>query len=111
MKSRLIDGVEVQRSSGNVFSVLGLPDADTLTAKTSLVIEVRKAMRNRGLTHQDAAKRKGVTQPKVFDMMRRDFTYRSERKPMDRLTKLGYDIESSVKPVQATVGHLLLTGA
>ena len=92
MKSRLIDCVEVQRSSGNVFSDLGLPDADKLKIKTGLVIEIIKAIRHRGLTLQDAAKRMGVSQPKVSDMMRCDFSNLSERKLMDCLTRLGYDI-------------------
>ena len=92
MKSRLIDGVEVQRRSGNVFSDLGLPDADKLKIKTGLVIEIRKAMRHRGLTQQDATKRMGITQPKVSDMMRCDFSNLSERKLMDCLTRIGYDI-------------------
>jgi len=34
MKNRLIDGVEVQRGSGNVFADLGLPDADKLKIKS-----------------------------------------------------------------------------
>lgn len=42
------DGVEVQRSSGNVFADLGLPDADKLKIKTGLVIEIRKAMKRLG---------------------------------------------------------------
>ena len=108
MKSRLIDCVEVRRSSGNVFSDLGLSDADKLKIKTGLVIEIRRAMRNRGLTQQDAAKRMGITQPKVSDMMRGDFTNLSERKLMDCLTRLGYDIQISVRPAQAAVGHLVL---
>ena len=108
MKNRLIDGIEVQRGSGNVFADLGLPDADRLKIKTGLVIEIRKAMRNRGLTQQDAAKRMGITQPKVSDMMRGDFTNLSERKLMDCLTRLGYDIEISVRPAKAEIGHLRL---
>ena len=111
MKSRLIDGVAVQRGSGNVFADLGLPDPDKLKIKTGLVIEIRKAMRNRGLTQQDAAKCMGITQPKVSDMMRGDFTNLSERKLMDCLTRLGYDIEISVRPAQAAIGHLVLAVA
>ena len=37
-------------------------------------------MRNLGLTQQEAAKRMGITQPKVSDMMRGDFSKLSERK-------------------------------
>ncbi len=111
MKNRLVDGIEVQRGSGNVFADLGLPDADKLKIKTGLVIEIRKAMRNLGLTQQDAAKRMGITQPKVSDMMRGDFTNLSERKLMDCLTRLGYDIEISVRPAKAEIGHLILAAA
>ena len=108
MKSRLIKGVEVQSGSGNVFADLGLPDADKLKIKTGLVIEIRKAMRSRGLTQQAAAKRMGITQPKVSDMMRGDFTNLSERKLMDCLTRRGYDIEIRVRPAKADIGRLVL---
>ncbi|MBK8120487.1 MAG: XRE family transcriptional regulator [Sulfuritalea sp.] len=108
MKKRRIDGVEVQRGSGNVFADLGLPDADKLKIKSGLVIEIRKAMRRVGLTQQEAAKRMGITQPKVSDMMRGDFSNLSERKLMDCLNRLGYDIEIKVKPASEPVGHLLL---
>ena len=108
MKKRVIDGVNVQRSSGNVFADLGLPDADKLKIKSGLVIEIRKAMRQHGLTQQKAATRMGITQPKVSDMMRGDFSNLSERKLMDCLNRLGYDIEIKVKPTSDPVGHLML---
>lgn len=109
MVNRLIKGMDVQRGSGNVFADLGLPDADKLRIKTSLVIQIRKAMRSCGLTRQTAAKRMGITQPKVSDMMRGDFTNLSERKLMDCLTRLGYDIEIRVRPAKADIGHLVLS--
>ncbi len=108
MKKRVIDGVEVQRSSGNVFADLGLPDADKLKIKTGLVIEIRKAIRQQGLTQHEAATRMGITQPKVSGMMRGDFSNLSERKLMDCLNRLGYDIEIKVKPASDPVGHLML---
>ena len=108
MKKRLIDGVEVKRSSGNVYADLGLPDAEKLKIKTGLVIEIRKAIRRSGLTQQEAAKRMGITQPKVSDMLRGDFSNLSERKLMDCLNRLGYDIEIKLKPASRAVGHLLL---
>lgn len=108
MKKRVIDGVEVQRSSGNVFADLGLPDADKLKIKSGLVIEIRKAMRQQELTQQEAAKRMGITQPKVSDMMRGDFSNLSERKLMDCLNRLGYDIEIKVRPASDPIGHVML---
>jgi predicted XRE-type DNA-binding protein len=111
MKTRLIDGVEVHQGSGNVFADLGLADAEKLKIKTGLVIEIRKAMRSLGLTQQEAAKRMGITQPKVSDMMRGDFSNLSERKLMDCLTRLGYDIEIKIRPANTEVGHLMLAWA
>lgn len=111
MKNRLIDGVQVQRGSGNVFADLGLADAEQLKIKTGLVIEIRKAMRQLGLTQQVAAKRMGITQPKVSDMMRGDFANLSERKLMDCLTRLGFDIEIKVRPAKTEMGHLILAVA
>jgi len=108
MQNRIIEGVEVQRSSGNVFADLDLADAEKLKIKTGLVIEIRKAMRALGLTQQAAAKRMGVPQPKVSAMMRGDFTNLSERKLMDCLNRLGYDIEIKVRPAAELIGHLTL---
>lgn len=108
MKMRKVEGIQVQRSSGNVYDDLGLPDAERLKIKTGLVVEIRKAVRRLELTQQQAAKRMGITQPKVSDMMRGDFSNLSERKLMDCLNRLGYDIEIKVKATAAPVGHLML---
>ena len=91
MKKRLINGIEVQRSSGNVYADLGLPDAEKLKIKTGLVIEIRKAMRRIGLTQQEAAKRMGITQLKVSDMMRGDFSNLPGPKLMDCVTRLKFE--------------------
>jgi predicted XRE-type DNA-binding protein len=111
MQKRNIDGVEIQRSSGNVFADLGLPEAEKLKIKTGLVVEIRKAMRALGLTQQAAAKRMGIPQPKVSRMMHGDFTNLSERKLMDCLNRLGYDIEIKVRPAAKPLGHLTLATA
>lgn len=108
MQKRTLNGIDVQRSSDNVYRDLGLPDAEKLKIKTGLVIEIRKAMRNLGLTQQAAAKRMGISQPKLSNMMNGDFSNLSERKLMDCLNRLGYDIQITVKPATAPVGHLIL---
>ena len=89
MKTRTVKGVEVKRSTGNVYADLGLADADKLKIKTGLVIEIRKAIAKIGLTQIDAAQRMGISQPKVSEMMRGNFANLSERKLMDCLTRLG----------------------
>jgi predicted XRE-type DNA-binding protein len=111
MKKIICNNMEFLISSDNVFADLGLPDAEKLKIKTGLVIEIREAMRYLGLTQQQAAKRMGLTQPKVSEMMRGNFANLSERKLMDCLNRLGYDIEITVKPAAEAVGHLTLVAA
>ncbi len=111
MNKRMIDGVEVEMSSGNVFADLDLPGADKLKIKSGLVIEITKAVRNLGLSQEEAGRRMGLPQPKLSGLFRGDFSNVSERKLMDCLNRLGYDIEIKVKPSTEPVGHLLLAVA
>jgi predicted XRE-type DNA-binding protein len=111
MAKRIIDGIEVEIGSGNVFADLGLPDAEKLKIKSGLVIEITKAVRKLGLTQDEAARRMGITQPKVSGMLRGDFSNLSERKLMDCLNRLGYDIEIKVRPAAEPLGHLVLAVA
>ena len=111
MTKRMIDGIEVEMGSGNVFADLGLPDAEKLKIKSGLVIEITRAMRRLNLTQKAAAEKMGVPQPKVSAMLHGDFSNLSERKLMDCLNRLGYDIEIKLKPTSAPVGHLILAFA
>jgi predicted XRE-type DNA-binding protein len=108
MQKRIIEGMEVQHGSGNVFADLGLPDAEKLKIKSGLVIEITRAVRRLGLTQEEAGRRMGIPQPKVSGMMRGDFANLSERKLMECLNRLGYDIEIKVRPAAESVGHLTL---
>jgi predicted XRE-type DNA-binding protein len=111
MAKRIIDGIEAEIGSGNVFADLGLPNAEKLKIKSGLVIEITKAVRKLGLTQDEAARRMGITQPKVSGLLRGDFSNLSERKLMDCLNRLGYDIEIKVRPSTEPLGHLVLAVA
>jgi predicted XRE-type DNA-binding protein len=65
-------------------------------------------VRRLGLTQQEAGRRMGLSQPKVSGLMRGDFANLSERKLMDCLTRLGYDIDIKVRPSKAPIGSLRL---
>ncbi|WP_028217604.1 helix-turn-helix domain-containing protein [Paraburkholderia oxyphila] len=108
MKKRVVEGIEVETGSGNVFADLGFADADKLKIKSGLVIEITKAVRKLGLTQEEAARRMGISQPKVSGLLRGDFSNLSERKLMECLNRLGYDVEIKVKPAAEPVGHLTL---
>ena len=108
MAKRRIEGIEIETSSGNVFADLGLADAEKLKIKSGLVIEITRAVRRLGLTQEEAGRRMGIAQPKVSAMMRGDFANLSERKLMECLNRLGYDIEIKVRPAAEPIGHLTL---
>jgi predicted XRE-type DNA-binding protein len=111
VEKRIIEGVEFEVGSGNVFADLGLPDAEKLKIKSGLVFEIAKAIRRLEPTQEQAARRMGIPQPKVSGLLRGDFANLSERKLMDCLTRLGYDIEITVKRAAAETGHLVLAVA
>ncbi len=111
MQKKIIEGVEVLSGSGNVYADLRLPDAAKHKVKSDLVIQIIKAIKRLGLTQQDAAKRMGVSQPKVSDMARGDFSNLSERKLMDCLNRLGYNIEIKVTPAEELRGNLVVAFA
>jgi len=111
MQKEVIAGVEVLRGSDNVFADLGLPNADKLKVKAGLVIEITRAIRRLGLTQETAAQRTGLTQPKVTSILRGDLANVSERKLMECLNRLGYDIEIRVKPAADEVGRLTVAVA
>lgn len=106
MAKRVIEGIEVEAGSGNVFADLGLRDANKLKIKSGLVIEITRAVRRLGLTQEEAGRRMGIAQPKVSALLRGDFANLSERKLMECLNRLGYDIEIKVKRTSGAVGHL-----
>jgi predicted XRE-type DNA-binding protein len=104
----MMEGIEIETSSGNVFADLGLADAEKLKIKSGLVIEITRAVRRLGLTQEEAGRRMGIAQPKVSGMMRGDFANLSERKLMECLNRLGYDIEIKVRPAAEPIGPLTL---
>jgi predicted XRE-type DNA-binding protein len=65
-------------------------------------------VRRLGLTQEEAGRRMGIPQPKVSGLMRGDFANLSERKLMDCLNRLGYDIEIKLVPSSLSVGQLRL---
>ena len=84
--------IEVTLNPGNVFADLDLPDAHKLKIKSGFVIQITKAVRKLGLSQHEAGHRMGLPQPQVSGLLRGDFSNVSERKLMDCLNRLGYDI-------------------
>ncbi|ULX53736.1 hypothetical protein A9P79_17415 [Cupriavidus taiwanensis] len=67
-----------------------------------------KGFGSAGVLEIEAAHRMGIPQPKVSGLLRGDFANLSERKLMDCLNRLGYDIEITVSPAPEPISHLTL---
>jgi predicted XRE-type DNA-binding protein len=63
---------KVTRSSGNVFLDLGFPphEASVMLLRAQLAEALRAWMEREGLTQAQAAKRLGISQPRVSEIMR-----------------------------------------
>jgi predicted XRE-type DNA-binding protein len=62
--------LKMERGSGNVFIDLGFPkeEAENLLLRSQLMSEIRDFAK--GLTQSQAAKRLGVTRPRITDLLR-----------------------------------------
>ena len=102
--------IPVQAGSGNVFADIGFAPAEAaeLTAKATLIIAIKNAIRRRRLTQSGAASLCGTDQPTLSKV----FRGRMESVTIDRLAlwlnALGQDVEITVKPAPASraQGHL-----
>lgn len=108
MKKISVAGVDAKISTGNVFADLNLADPEKLKIKAGLALQIKQSVQKNKMNQQDAALKMGISQAKVSNLMRGDFSGLSERKLMDCLNRLGYDIEIKVKKTTQEVGHLIL---
>ena len=92
--------IAFEKSSGNVFADIGLPNADEHLVKAKLVFKIDGLMRQRKLKQVEAARLFGVKQPDISKMLRGDFRQFSVERLMRFLVALGQDVEIVVKPRQ-----------
>lgn len=90
--------IAFERSSGNVFADIGLPNAEDHLIKAQLVFKIEGLMKARGLKQVDAAKVLGVKQPDISKMLRGEFRQFSVERLLRFLVALGQDVEIVVRP-------------
>src|SRR5438477_11870005 len=90
--------IKVEAGSGNVFADLGLPDAKELELKVRLAVEVNRALDERELSQDKAAKVLRIRQPHVSDLVRYRLDRFSVERLMDFLTRLGKDVQIRIAP-------------
>jgi len=90
--------IKVYEGSGNGFADLGLPNPEERLLKASIVSELQRLIKQRGLTQVKAAKLIGIHQPDLSLLLRGDFDDYSVGRLMKMLTVFEQDIEIVMKP-------------
>ncbi len=97
----------IEKSSGNVFADIGLPDSARELMKARLALQIYRLIKARGLTQAEAAKLLGTTQPQMSALMRLRSASVSVGRLMEFLTLLGQDVEVTVKPARRRTPGLM----
>ncbi len=97
--------IQFEKSSGNVYKDLDLPDAEELFLKATLGFEVFQIIEKRKLTQTEAAKILGVKQPEISRLKKGKFNHYSLERLMTFLNRLNHDIEIRIIPSAGKEGQ------
>jgi predicted XRE-type DNA-binding protein len=91
--------LKIEKGSGNVFRDLGFPpeEAQNLLVRADLMIEVERYVKQSGLTQKEAAKRLGITQPRLNDLLRGKIHKFSLDALVNMLSRVGRRVSVKVK--------------
>lgn len=100
MKTRVINGIEIEESTGNVYADLDMPDAEEMLVKSQLAMKIGEIIKARRWTQQQAAEVLGIPQPKLSKMLRGQFRGISQAKMLECLKLLGRDVRIVIGPAR-----------
>jgi len=89
--------VVAERSSGNVFADLGLPNAEDRLTKAELARKISEIIVKRRLTQMEAGELLGIDQPKISALVRGRLGGFSLERLVRFLTVLGRDVETGMR--------------
>lgn len=98
----------VEKSSGNIFADLGLPNPERELLKTRLTLQIYEIITQRGLTQAEAGRILGIKQPHVSALMRNRSGNFSLERLMEFLTALDRDVVISIRPKRKAHAELSL---
>jgi predicted XRE-type DNA-binding protein len=96
---------QITESGGNVFADIGLPDADELDLKASLVFKIADVMDSRQLTQTAAAKLTGLSQPDFSRILNGNLRDMSVERLFRVIVMLDADVEINVSQEGQSVGE------
>jgi len=86
-----------------VFSDLGFADAKNLKLKVQLAVAVNRVLEEQELSQDKVARRLGIRQPHVSELVRYRLDRFSVERLMDFLTRLGRNVEIRIAPRRSGV--------
>lgn len=92
------DNIEFEESSGNVFSDLGLEDADELFARAQLGFHVHRILKAKMLKQREIAALLSIAQPDVSHLMNGHFSRFTTDKLLDFLKRLDRKVTIQISP-------------
>lgn len=89
--------IKMERGSGNIFADIGFPpeEAQNLLLRAQLMLRIREVAE--GLTQAEAARRFGVTQPRINDLLRGKIEKFSLDALVNMLAKAGLRVALQVR--------------
>ncbi|HAT35913.1 MAG TPA: transcriptional regulator [Rhodospirillaceae bacterium] len=88
---------QIVAGSGNVFADLGLEDAEELSLKATLAMQVASIIKHRHLTQKEAGQILDIPQPHVSKLLNGKLESFSAERLLRMLLKLGRDIDIVIK--------------
>ena len=92
------DEVVFERSSGNVFADLNLPEAGENKTKLVLALRLNERIKALGLKQAEVANRLGIAQPNVSALTNYRLDNFSSEKLLEFFNSLGYDVDVLIRP-------------
>ena len=95
------NAVAFERSSGNVFVDLAVPDAEENKTKLVLAVQLNERIQALGLKQAQVAKQLGIAQPNVSALVNYRLDNFSSEKLMEFFNSLGYDVDVLIRPASS----------
>ena len=93
----MMNDIEIEENSGNIFADIGFADAAKMQLKAKLALSLHKIIGQEKLSHKNIAGRVGLTQLELSSLLRGRFKGISEGKMIQCLAALGCDIDIVIK--------------
>lgn len=88
MNTIFVNGIPIEKGSGNVYADLGYPDAEEMLIKAGLVHQIQQTIDSQRLTQQQAAEQIGRPAAWLSDLLDGRFRHISEAEVSECLTQL-----------------------